>query len=420
MKKIIFILIGILFILPCVVSSDMSSPVIIEYKASVNNPDGASVYVQNDDYNYVITDLVAPYGTVFTISWDDEETGYVYYEFEKYVGDETSYYVAVKDLTLIEKNYTPKESELLPFENAKVIKDVIIKTGPAEGYDSTGITIKAGTEVKIRLFGTINEEDNEAYYDSQNPWIYVEYNGIKGFINSYDATIAFREIKEDFLTDANVNIRDPKTDKVLGSVPVNTKINSKLYHVDDWSYSYYINYNGISGLVYKSDFILEDLSAKFTTTKKINIYDKLADDMENDSNKVKSIKTLDVGETFTSTYYEIYNGCRVYYDDGIIKGWAYTNIDTDDVSNSECIGLSIEYSEDEIEYEPIKKDDEKEDIPDVIEEPVVISEPSDETKTEENNNSLMILYICIVVAVLLTLVSTITIKYINKKKKESE
>jgi hypothetical protein len=222
------------------------------------------------------------------------------------------------------------------------------------------------------------------------------------------------------LTDVDVELRDPKTNKMLKYIPANTEFSSNVFRLDDWSSSYYVIYDGASGIAYTSAFIWEEEITNFTAEQKLNIYSKLYDDMEGSVNNLKTVGSVEEGDIFESSYYQIYNGCRIYYDDGNVKGWIYTEMDFDEDSDGECVGLVIGA---DIQKDPTEKDPDDEPYTDepINDDPTGINEEPQPSDTPiKKTNSMTTLYVCIALAIVMAVVTLFVVKYINKKKSEGD
>ena len=381
MKKIVYLILGVLLFIPFLVKADMSAPIIKEYKASVINPNGAVIY-EYDEILVATTDKI-PYGTLVYVESEEEiNDGYVRVN----KGDlEENYIIKFKDISILVNNYKVNKKELTDKEVALVLKDVKIRKGPAAGYDSTGVTIKKGTKINIQWFKDEEETNDpkEGRYDSDNPWVYVEYNGTKGFINIED-TIAYREITTEMITNVNAEITDGKNK--IGTINVNTVIKDGIYHMDPWNSNYYIKYNGITGYINMFDLVEKQKETEFTTKRKTNIYEEAG---MNKYENLKSIGSIPSGEKFTSSFYDTAIDCNIYYEKGNTKGWIY--VVPDDAGN-----CGISWIDDDIEED----------------------EPVNTNVTKKTNSNT--LYICLGAAIVISITAVVIVVLINKKKKSYE
>lgn len=387
MKKIVYLIISLFIFIPIYILADMSGPMIREYKATPKSPNGAPVYYYDDEKDdYVKTDEVLEFGKIITV---DEESGILVC-----VDEECSKEVKLSDLVAVDSSYQISEDELSKEYDAIAITDLEIKKGPASAYESTGVIIKAGTKFKARDLGYVDDESKEFSSDEWNPYIYVNYNGTKGFVLSYEGTVGYNGKEETAITSMDIPLINPVTKKTIETIKANTIIKAMVYSSDVWSGLYYIEYNGKKGTVDNTHFIIPEKSIEFTALEKINIYDNLSvnDDAELTG---KVIGTISKGTKFKSVYYNIENfDIAIRYENGNVKGWVYAELDDSDEPKSEFKGLNFEYPWDDKEEEDIE---------------APIAKPNKLNKME-------IIYLCIGGAVLIALTATITLLLINKKK----
>ena len=312
MKKIFYLLIGLL-LLPSIVNADMASPVVVKYKLTVTNPDGVDAYkYDSQGENYVKTGEKIPYGTVVESNPEYEDIAVLC------VDEKCNSFVYVKDLVLVEKEYKIKDSEKGDKNDALALQDIVIKKGPAEVYEKTNTTIKAGTK-----FTAIDMVIDEGV----TPWYYVEYNGTKGYVNSYGGTMAFNISEVEIITASKIEILDPITNSVLKTIEPSTKIKTNIGSLDDWSSSLYIEYDGVKGIIDKSYIIKKEEIDEFKYETDTNIYDYVDIYEPKEEQNAKVIGTIPANTAFTSEYYDFdYDGIIYYEKDGI-KGWVINNYD---------------------------------------------------------------------------------------------
>ena len=375
MKKLFYLFIGILLILPSVAKADMAAPGILTYKAVVNNPNGIDEYKRGNDGD-VKTGNKIPYGTTFEI--EDEEYNFIC------IDDSCKTFVLLEDLTPVEKEYKLKDNEKGSKIDALVLTDVEIKKGPASAYESTGVKIKAGT--KITVTEIITDK-------SETPWCYVEYNGTKGYIDSYGGTIAFNIKEREIITDAKTEIvGDHTTGNVIKTIDANKKLKLKIGDLDMWTSYIYVEYDGVKGFISKGFIIEKNSKENFEYENETKVYDIVDYYTNLDEAEAKVVTTLPANTTVTSEYYDFFNDEIVYYEKDGVKGWIYQK-----------------WEEDEIEDIAPPEEPKKE-------------EPKEEQKKEEpkkivKNKNNYTLYICIGAGILLSLTAIIIVILINKKKK---
>ena len=384
MKKVFYLLLGILLILPSVAKADMSSPEVIQYKATVNNPDGIDEYKYDyDNDGYVKTGKKIPYGSTYTVYSDEFIC----------IDNECESFVNPKDLTPIEKEYKLKDDELNKESiSATALKDIEIKKGPAVAYGGTGVTIKAGTKFNMHEIFTGK---------SETPWYYVEYNGTKGYVDTYDDGIAYNIRENEFITGNKIEILDPVTKKSIKTIDVYTKIKANIGTLSYWSKYGYIEYNGTKGLFDIYSVIEKNEAIEITAVKETDLYSDLG--------AATKIGTIPVGTTFTSEYYDYTYESIIYYEKDGVKGFAISDYE------------NWKFGDEEELETPTEEEKEEE-----LETPT--EEEKEEPKKEEGNEIIKApkpkkdytLYICIGAGILLSITAIVIVLLINKKKKQKE
>lgn len=389
MKKIIYLIISLFIFIPVCILADMSGPMIREYKATPKSPNGAPVYYYDDEKEgYVKNGEMLEFGKVITV--DVEESEFIC------IDEDCEKEVSIKDLVAVDNNYNIPENELSKEYDAIAIIDLDIKKGPASAYEGTGVTIKAGTKFKARDLGYVDDESKEFSSDEWNPYIYVNYNGTKGFVLSYEGTVGYGGSEQTGIASIDLPFTDPKTGAKIDTIKANTVIKTMIYGSDVWSGLYYLEYNGKWGTVDNSVFIVEDKNIEFTVTENLKIYDKVT---INDNGEItgKVIGTIPKGTKFNSKFYDSENWyMTIRYENANIKGWIYVENDDSEESDNYYKGLSFEWPyDDEIE----KPTDDNNDI---------VPAPK--------NNKMQIVYLCIGAALLISLTAVVTIILVNRKK----
>lgn len=431
MKKVVYLLLGILLILPKLVLADMSGPEVDPYKGEIINPEGAILYdYDSDKEKMVATKDKLDYGTVVYVYDDydeDESDDWIYITLPSEEEDEDeedeSYYVSRKDIVTKEKEYKVNSKELSSEYDGVVLKKQEIKKGPANLYEGTGVILNVGAKVKVKYFQYFDEENNEYYLQEFNPWVYVEYNGTKGFINTYGSALAIGGEENEVMTGYDIELMDIYTLKPITTIKANTKFKTPVYITDIWSYDYYVKYNGKYGLV--SYLYEEGKEIEFTVTDDVELYEVAYIEYDDESNQItKPIGTVKKGTTFKSKYYDFANDdCAVRYENGKTVGWilsGYEDVMEDDDG---------EYSwRNKVELFPYGYEEEYEDDDDDSElidptkpensDPSSVTVKPGSVKTKEDRMKLV--YICIACGVIVSLTAVITIVLINKNKKQKE
>jgi len=396
MKKIFYLFLGVLLFIPACIYADMGSPIINEYEASVYNSNGAFIYEDKDESKK--TNLKVAPGQKFVINFESEYI-YVSYideggEFVKVVdsgginADASSGYISIYDLRAIKDSYKFVDKEWEKATDVLVIKDQEIRVGTGYAYSSTGKIIKGGTTIKAR-----------ANTYAANPWYYVEYEGTKGYISSFDGRIGFEPKLTTLFTTAKTEVKD-STGKTIDTIESNIQKDVKLYSIDEWSMKYYIEYDGKKGFVDYDTIVLKQDKIEFSIINDVNVYKsfdcKVAGDCQYEKvGVVKKDTKFNSEYYFTSDKYSI----TVYYENGNVKGWLKCSFEQVSDSNGIINGYLLDVSYDE--------QDEDISNPELI-------EVDDDLISPKKDNQTMI--ICIIAGVVLFICAIVTIMLINKKK----
>ena len=379
MKKLFYLLIG-LILLPSIAKADMFGPNVIAYTAVVNNPDGVDIYVCDEiesdepaeEVSCAKSDEKVPYGTTYTIIDDNAIC----------LNDDCTKFIYPKDLVAVDNNFKIDSKNLGEKFEATILVDMEIKKGPAIAYEGTGTIIKAGTSI------TATEV---LFEEVQTPWFYVEYNGVKGFIDSYYEQIAFNikdsiiipmESKISGIYDFNTydRVTNLTTDPIK-NLEVGKKYNVKIGTFSLWSKYFYVELDGIKGKIPNFWFAIKCEPTTYKPVEDVNVYD---------ASYEKVISKIEKGTTIVTEY--CYDDTECYYEKDGIKGW----IDTEEIK------------------EETKEKTDNENLP--IHE---THEPNKEVKVNKPKKDYT-LYICIGAGVILSITAVVTIILINKKKKNKE
>ncbi len=400
MKKLFYLLIGIIILIPSTIKADMASPMVITYKASVNNPNGVEDY-EFKDGEYVKSGKTIPFGTIFEISEEDGD----------YICND-KYCAKYSDLVSIEKNYKLKPEEIGEETTLITIKETNIKSGPAQAYETIG-KIKSNETIKGKSVIANNEAEGGG-----TPWYYVEYKGIKGYVSELDDTLTNKYYNSTIMATEDIDLFDLNKNKVKTFKAFET-LDVKFCFLSPWSKYIYIETNDFKGYVdqwyvafkgtdignieSEEDTKFLDTPIEYTTTDEIKIYEK--------ANKYDSkvITTIPKGTTFASEYYIVDNeDIYVYYEKDNIKGFAQTN-------NYECSddGFSCTLNKETNSIVPVEEPKKEE-----------VKEETKETKQTETvkpkNKTNTTLFICIGAGIILSITAIVIIILINKKKKQKE
>ena len=227
MKKIILFLliISCIFIKPNIdVKADAFSPIITAYEAIVTNSNGAKTYKGYWIDSSQLNDFVIPYNSEIMVISEESDIAKVKYNSKEY-------YIPLNDITLKSGEYSLSNAK-----HSSVSKKVLtifetnMYSGPSEKFKKV-TSIPKETELTYEYF-------IEGYYTTPS-WVYVEYNGYKGWIQA--AGVKYNRVA----TEVNYNVI------LLQDLDVNNQHIEKgtvlkcLYHRDeDFQQVDYVSYNG--------------------------------------------------------------------------------------------------------------------------------------------------------------------------------
>lgn len=429
MKKVLYLILGVLLFIPALVNADMGAPIIRGYVATPKSSSGADIYRydQNKDA-YVKTGRKLEYRKTINIIMEDE---YVSVDVDDEDNEDV---VKMSDLMPVEKVYKVNSKELSKEYEVLILKKREIKNGPANGYDSTGKTIPSGVKVKVKYFDP-DSKGNAEFSGDTTSWAYVEYNGAKGFIDT-EGSIATDPVYTTVIASADVKVYGPGTEKQVATIKANTKFNATVYMTDVWTGGYYIEYNNIKGVV--SDdyhFYPKRKAISFKPIEKITAYESLK---YNDAGDIisKVATTIPKGTSFKSEYYFMHHDSAIVYYDGLnVKGWIEVegrsvNPDDEDSEYLEANKILGFNESSDVSIVAIKKEEQKPD--ETSEQQPVEVTPNTEVENKENKKQEdikqeevekvtkkipQIVYICLGIAVIVTLTAVVTAILVNNKNK---
>lgn len=398
MKKIIKLIMLMIFLIPLTVKADMGAPMIKEYTAIVNKVEGADYYdyeYENDIVSYVKKGTLN-YNDEVTISYEEEINNEYYGHFHL---NEKYYYIKLSDIIVKENNVELKEENKCldeknknkyPYcytssENLVLKKDGIkLYSGPAYGYEILA-DIPKGTILKYE------------YASESQAWFYTEYNGVKGWVCELHGAIGTKT-EDEFLVALDTSLYESVGDYskepiILNSIKANTIIKGG-YGTDAWTRSMLINYNGINGYINSDDVAYK----REKTTITLENDSKMIETMDLNNEKVL-IEEIPAGTEITYEYgYEYRPAWFVYTTIGDKTGWVCTEY---------CEFLDENY---EYPTEPITSAE--------VTEPV--TSPTVEIVEKKSLSGSTIVILCVAGAIIVALTATITIILVNKKKKQNK
>jgi flagellar basal body-associated protein FliL len=396
MKKIIILLLALFVMLPVVVSADLGAPSTIIYKATVVKEEGIDCYDFGEEGYFKKGHLDKGAEVYIHGDLDSSHDGktYSYYSLNQDgYGPDNSGYVLANEVIPVEGDVSPTQkgvSKLTkPVEFIVNANVAYVRRGPAASYESNG-ELSKGTKSTYE------------YYVPGSGYIYVDVNGVKGWVNMLGKTVLTKS--SGYITVHSIN-----TD--CGTIPANTLIE------DAWTAT---AWDGVALLklsngcetfyrTFHSTNIYGLSEAKeMKATKEIEVYDNM-DDL-----KVIATIPVDYGLTILARYSGVTSGGGTYYIDyNKTKGW--------------ISGYEMMVDGEGIKIEEIEKEEEKEEKenPVATEEQKIAEKENkkkeakkEETKKQEKTTDTMtIVIMCCVGALAIAAGAGATILLVNKKKK---
>ena len=396
MRKKLFIFLLFMIVMPTLVFADMGAPMIKPYEAIVHNVEGADYYeyfYENENNRGYRKVGVLEYNTLIKVTYEDIINGEMYASFDI---NGKSGYILIEDIVpKYEEVVVDEKNESDFFYSLKEKLEVLVlksdgirmRKGPAKVYSVVGEVIPRGTKLEYQYCA-----------GDECLWRYVEYNGVKGWIESLNAVVG-NYTKESMLIPKEIDLI--YDEEVVAKIPGNTFIN-EFYNVDDWSQKYYVTYNGKSGYINKYDVSVLHKNRTIKSKKVKKMYEFASVDSK--------ILVDTIPENLEFQF--IYSLGRRWDE------WIYTTYD----------GKSgwIPFDEDEYFYNNIQNDEsndlENNNQENQNTENNILKEESDKTNDEiiQVNNSYTpkeIIFLSIISAIVISLTAIVTIVLINKRMK---
>lgn len=378
MKRIFYLIVGLLLVIPFTVKADMSAPEIKELEVTPKSSSGATIYSFG---NYEEIGKLKS-GETLKISTENEVKGVIYgcsYEDEKCV--------KMSEVKNADKNVKSKEDKAIYVGRVFAKDGAELYEGPSYAYSKTGDTIPYNAEVRIadlsRGVGT---------------WVYVEYNDISGYVDTATSPIGQLFKNKIIITENN---------KEYEEYYESNGWDRSLYAKDGDTYKKYSTYDLADVFQYTDKFVLE------TDAK---LY-KFAEAGENEQSNKSTVGTLKKGTKVEILYsYYDYGYSAHYVTDGNSKGWLIS-VEKDDGD--------YEFPYFDLDYEKLTKNKEYKEFDDqkVLAEEY-FKDPDAPTPVKKDDKSegfkltpKMIVMLSCAGGALIVLTAIITIIFVNKKKK---
>ena len=318
-KKITFNLFLIIVCFTCIETAAAASitGAINEYDVIVNTSEGVELKNSNGE------SVIVPYNTELTITgeYENNEKLYGYTVYNGVTG-----YIDLNGAKLKTQKISSQNAVELE-KNKEVIVlegDVYLYNGPSKKYAIVSEKIPVGTVLKYKYIDSLNEI-----------WAYVEYNGVKGWINIYSNGIYEQSYVATspkwgsalLVLDKNINMYDSYTlnsNIIVSEITIGTELNCKYEYVSsDYTALCYVEYNNKKGWVSISNN--RSLAQEYDRTIMVLEEDGLTvySDVNQSSSytlDVPKYSELDIKYSYASNpytvdyYYVEYNGK---------KGWLY-------------------------------------------------------------------------------------------------
>lgn len=397
MRKKLFIFLLFMIVMPTLVFADMGAPMIKPYEAIVHNVDGADYYeyfYENENNRGYRKVGVLEYNTLIKVTYEDNINGEMYASFDT---NGKSGYILIEDIVpkyeevvVDEKNESDLFYSLKEKSEVLVLKSdgIRMHKGPAKVYSVVGDVIPKGVKLEYQYCA-----------GDECLWRYVEYNGVKGWIESLNAVVG-NYTKESMLIPKEIELI--YDEEVVTKIPGNTFI-EEFYNVDPWSWKYYITYNGKSGYVNKQDvsILYDNRTIKSKNVKKMYEF----------ANVDSNVLVDNIPENLEFEF--VYSLGRHWYE------WIYTTYDGKTgwipFEEEETFLNNNQNNESNVEFENDKEEEQKPD-----------NNLEDDSNNDDNvvievDNSLtskQIVLLSIGVAIIISLTAIVTIVLINKRMKK--
>ena len=366
MKKVIYLILAVLFLFPIAAKADMGAPIIKSYTVVSKTGGEEDIYRYADGGKLGVVGKL-PAGTEVEIQFEQKYNGEYYGNFWE----------------------SEKLNGLIKLSNFKVVKGQEVEkseaTNVAKVLRPEGLTVFSGPGYINEEVGMLKYLDDikSGEYNYENSWLYIEKGDLKGYVEG-GVGILTKGSRIDLTT---------------------SKVYTEYYTLDRmYRGSIYVYENNEYKLIQKTGAPYSENSAITKTECKI-YKDGIVDWDENNTYYGESIGTIPAGtivkplySSFTqySAYYIEYNGT---------KGWIKAGM-----SDDECLDFNANVSE------PTEEPNEIETIGEAYVTDVSVD------ITEENRNEFKfttkeIVIGSIILGVVIVLTAIITMILVNKKKK---
>ena len=369
MKKLLSILLVALLMVPMMVKADMDGPHIISYTGVIAAEDGA------DYYEYEKSSLVKKghydKGKRLKAGFETKENGVRYVSTCELENDDNCFYVKTSDILPEGGPIAPTEEGVYKESKQKLYKvmvdEVEIKEGPASSY---------------KTVGKLKKGDKGTYKYTYSAYMYVEVNGVKGWVYMLDLQVLTKG--PDYIT-----LKEIESD--CGKIPANT-ILTNVWDGLVWDFKSLITYNN-------KECYIDTFGDEYT----YEVKEKPS--TETTSYTGKLYKTGEKKELIT----EVPEGATLKLLATNTYSWRY-------LSNVEYNGTKGWYEEDaKPTPEPTPTP-----TPTATPRPTPTPEPVIEPEESDEMDTMTILVMCCIGAIAVALTALVTLVLLNKKKKKNK
>ena len=408
MKRLLNGLLLVLLLFPVLVKADMAAPGTLPYEAIVSKDGGADYYDHSIEYTKVghldkdtVIVIEAQYERI------DKNLTYLYFCTTDTNND--CHYIKSTDIIPKKEGLVSPKTEHVsklkePVEFMVAVDEVEIREGPSLAYKVVG-TLKKGYIGKYSY-----------YYEAD---IYVEENGMKGWINVLGHTIVSKVTGA--ITATTVSTK-------CGDIPANTVL-TDVWKASNWDQVSLIRYNNCEDFVettFSSSIFLinftHESSTKDSTTK-----------LYADPDLKNVITFIPEGEKYTFlACYRICYCTPQYVEYNGTRGWLMSDEEMDKCNKmvAESSSNPAQESQESQKTDPVVTTPTEESTTNPFSDPKedVVGDvaPNEETQDEDNTTETKkistrdIIIMCCIGGIALAVVAIVTIVLVNKGKKKVE
>lgn len=411
MKRVVKILLLLVFIMPYSVKADMGAPIIAPYKVVPKSVDGAPYYDSDcsDDECVKIKVGVIPYDTEVEVLWD-----YYDYEDKKTYGDidigDNTYIIDISDFMEITTEYKPNYDSYdtkSSTEGYVIANDgLVMRKGPSVAYEKVGVTIPKGEKIKITI----------KHGEEGTVWVYTSYNGKKGWVKYVDGGLGFLNTERDIQYYKEIPVYEYVDKKTKVGTIKPYEVIEKVYFVDAWTQMYYVEHDGVKGYI-EYDYEINEVDHDYYKDVYFKKGSSIRKEPKDGTKIVKKLEKDTLIEIIGSTTVERQTGENeidvliwYYVEHAGVKGWILETSMTKETQDR----LFGDYEDEYLEDEDIEEGEEE-----PKEQPTTTAKKVTK-KNKKSTNPKEIVILCVGAAIIVAVTAIVTIILVNKKNKTKE